>query len=524
MQGISKALQQARTILVAGSLAVGAVVGLTNPGRIRAAVPYYVEHARFVPEQMGPVWRDDADGFQLRLPDHFSGTGRHGMTLATYTYALRHWGMTVHLSLMPHPVTLKKLARETIALVKKDFHRVQVVKNVQLKVAGRPAAEIAVQFSAISNHAPIRLLRQQLIVQQTPQRFYVLTFFCPAADQPTTMPLFQRVIPTFRLLNKQKIALRRIEAIAAGRHWLKHQSVRHLLQRLNKIPHLYRVQIRHSDVGYVRLHAYAGRQDGFDGVFVATNSRTFLPGGVVELGKSVNFWAFHQQPGAKAPRLDYSTFYDEAETVVPFRNRELAMLHDTRVVINPKTKKATLKRIPNPFPGKEVHWQTELGVEQSGFFPILSHAAHPTGQLVYRCLIHVSRQSDAVTVGQDNKPLIFSIGPGMPAVLPPVLAYLWPRLVNLKKPTRMAFVVFNSSTARLGLNILAVLGKKRVNINGVRQTAYEVMSRLNPFTTRIWVDSDGRIVKMANADGSVWLPTTAAKMKAMWGHQLGELR
>jgi hypothetical protein len=524
MPAISRIMQPAPTMAIAAYLTAGALLGLVQPAKIRAAVPYYQERAHFVPEQMGPTWRDDADGFQLRLPDHFTGTGRHGMTLATYTYPLRHWGMTVHLSLMAHPIGLKKLARQTIALAKKDFQKVQVVKNVQLKVSGRPAAEIVVQFSAISNHAPIRLLRQQLIVKQTSQRFYVLTFFCPAADQSTTMPLFQRVIPTFRLLNKQKIALRRIEAIAAGRHWLKQQSVHHLLQRLNKLPHLYRVQIRHSDVGYVRLHAYAGHQDGFGGIFVTTNSRTFLPGGVVELGKSVNFWAFHHQPGAKAPRLDYSTFYDEAETVMPFRNKELAMLHDTRVVINPKTKKATLVRIPTPFPGKEVHWQTELGVEQSGFFPILSHAAHPTGQLVYRCLIHVSRQSDAVTVGQDNKPLIFSIGPGMPAVLPPVLSYLWPRLVNLKKPSRMAFVVFDTSTSHLGLNVLAMLGQKRVNINGVRKTTYEVMSRLNPFTTRMWVDSDGRIVKMANPDGSVWLPTTAAKMKAMWGHQLGQLR
>ncbi len=524
MPAFPQIMQPTRNLAIAVCLTASTLLGLVQPTKIRAAVPYYQEHAGFIPEQMGPTWRDDADGFELRLPDHFSGTGRHGMTLATYTYALRHWGMTVHLSLMPHPITLEKLAGETIALAKKNFQKLRIIKNTRLKVAGRSAAEIVVQFSAISNHAPISLLRQQLIVAQTPQRFYVLTFFSPAADQTTTMPLFQQVIPTFRLLNKQKIALRRIQAIAAGRRWLQHQSVHHLLQRLNKLPHLYRVQIRHSDVGYVRFHAYAGHQDGFDGVFVTTNSRTFLPGRVVELGKSVNFWAFHHQPASKGPRLDYSTFYDEAETVLPFRNKELAMLHDTRVVINPKTKKATLVRIPNPFPGKEVHWQTELGVEQSGFFPILGHKAHPTGQLVYRCLIHISRQSDAVTVQQDNKPLIFSIGPGMPAVLPPVLGYLWPRLVNLKKYSRMAFVVFDTGTSRLGLNVLAVLGKKRVNINGVRQTAFEVMSRLNPFTTRIWVDSDGRIIKMANADGSVWLPTTAAKMKAMWGHQLGELR
>ncbi len=523
MQSIFKPIRKVSAFATVGVVVLAMGAGLADLRSVGAAVPYYVEHARFVPEQMGPAWRDDADGFELRLPDHFRGIGRHGMNLATFTYALRHWGMTIHLSLMAKPVALQTLVQETVATVQHDFKQVRVIKKAYLKVAGRPAAELVVQFSAISNHAPISLLRQQLIVEQTPQRFYVLTLFSPAADQTTTMPLFQRVIPTFRLLNNRKIALRRIEAIAAGRHWLKHQSVHHLLQRLNQLPHLFRVQVRHSDVGYVRLHAYAGRQDGFGGVFVTTNSRTFLPGRVVELGKSVNFWAFHRQPGAKGPPLDYSTFYDEAETVIPFRNRQLAMLHDTRVVIDPKTKKAKLVRIRSPFPGKEVHWQTELGVEQSGFFPILGHSAHPTGQLVYRCIIHISRQSDAVTVQQDNKPLIFSIGPGMPAVLPPVLGYLWPRLVNLQKPSRMAFVVFDAGASRLGLNILAVLGKKRVNINGTRQTAYEIMSRLDPYTTRIWVDSDGRIVKMSNPDGTVWLPTTAAKMKAMWGHQLGEL-
>ncbi len=473
--------------------------------------------------ELGPIWRDDANGFEIRPPPRAKGFGRVGLDLATFEVGIKHWGITVHLSYLKNPTQVTELLDATLAQTRHDFTHVRELRKQTFSSNGHPAGELIVQFTAISNKQPISLLRQQFMVQKTPSEYYVVTFFSPTDHAPKVIATFDTIIKTFKLLNRRQIAIERLAAVAAGKKWLRKQTAEKLLPLLSHHPRLFRVQLHHMDVGYVRLDEYVGKQDGFSGLFVSTNSRTFLPKGVILLGKAVQFWALSKQPDLKGPPIDFAEWLEESESLFPIKNKSLALAQQVRLVIDPKTHTAHYVRIPSPYPNDEVHWETELGTQQTGFYPVYNKLGQASDQVIYRCDIAVARDSDHYIPGQPNRPLRYSIGPGMPATLPPALTYLWPRLVDLQSKTSMAFLVFNSRLSRMGLEILKTHGPQTIRINYHKKLAYRVTEQLDPGITTMWVDSHGRLLKMVSADGSVWLPTTAAQMKQMWARQLATM-
>ncbi|NNM85258.1 MAG: hypothetical protein HKL96_05815 [Phycisphaerales bacterium] len=473
--------------------------------------------------ELGPIWRDDANGFEIRPPLRAKGFGRAGLDLATFEVGIKHWGITVHLSYLKKPTQVAELLDATLAQTRHDFTHVMELQNKTFSSNGHPAGELIVKFTAISNKQPISLLRQQFMVQKTPSEYYVVTFFSPTDHAPRVIATFDAIIKTFKLLNRRQIAIERLAAVAAGKKWLHQQTAEKLLPLMAHHPRLFRVQLHHMDIGYVRLDEYKGKQDGFSGLFVSTNSRSFLPKGVILLGKAIQFWALSKQPDLKGPPVNFAEWLEESESLFPIKDKSLALAQQVRLVIDPKTHTAHYVRIPSPYPNDEVHWETELGTQQTGFYPVFNKLGQAGDRLIYRCDITVARDSDHFIPGQPNKPLHYAIGPGMPATLPPALTYLWPRLVDLQSRTRMAFLVFNSRLSRMGLEILKTHGPQTIRINDHKKLAYRVTEQLDPGITTMWVDSHGRILKLASADGSVWLPTTDTEMKQMWARQLATM-
>ena len=112
---------------------------------------------------------------------------------------------------------------------------------------------------------------------------------------------------------------------------------------------------------------------------------------------------------------------------------------------------------------------------------------------------------------------------GAAAPLPKILEYSWTRFVDLAKPTEMTFVVFDSSTKKMSLRNLIVTGQKEsVAIDGKSVTCFKCIDELDPNSTTIWTDKDGRIQMMRTSDQSVMVPTTEAAMAAKWAKRLGD--
>ncbi len=118
------------------------------------------------------------------------------------------------------------------------------------------------------------------------------------------------------------------------------------------------------------------------------------------------------------------------------------------------------------------------------------------------------------------KPFDALIAMEHPAVLPSVLDYLWPRTVDLTKKSEMTFVVYSSEGKKLMYRTLSVQGKDHIVINKRPVDCVRCLDEMDPSSTTLWVDDQGRILMMRTSDQSILLPTTSDEMQAQWGSRL----
>ncbi len=472
---------------------------------------------------LGPLWRDDKHGFMIRPPPGCQALGASGDDLASFANQARRWGIIVHRSRLDKPTPLAQLVPAILAQARHEFKKVVVLQDLPVRVGAYPGVKLVLRFQAISNHAPLTLLRQQLLVQAKLNEYYTVTFFSPASQAATVRPLFDAVSRAFRLLNPAVIQRERLAAIQSGKHWLQRLTVQRLLARLKARPQLFRVRLYHHDIGYLRLHAFGGKLDGYQGVIVNTNSRMFLAHGETLMAKVQSFWARRHQPGQSGPPVQYSSWYSAVARLTPIRDPRIIAERQEQLKFDPATKKFHLVHIHIPWPTMFVHWNTELGIQQGGNFPVPGPHGRLRRDIQYQYRIRVLRGYDHVQAGQSQHPLRFSIPRSMPAVLPPALKYLWPRLVNVRRKQMLAFVAFDSSRSRLALFIMRVLGAQTIMLRGRPVRAYHLENQLYPGVTELWVNAAGRLLKVQASDGSVWLPTSAQAMNQLWAARLAAL-
>lgn len=498
--------------------------------------------------ELGPVWRDDAAAFEIRRPTGCIALHRKGNQLVNFVNQSRRWGITLHRSYLAKATSRGVLVKEILAQARKDFTHVQVLVRGKRDISGQPAAELSILFTAVSNHSPLRLLRQELLIEVNPTEYYVLTFFSPAGDLPSATRMFKALTGSLRLLNQNTITRQRLAAVKAGKAWLKTTGVQALVRKFGGHmalapatqgtataatelksaaeirPELFEIRVHHQDIGFVRLHAYVGMQDGFKGVFCNINGREFLPGGVIIMTKSVRFWARRHQADKPHNVINYSTWTSAVERLQPINNPQIVAMRQERRIINPLTGKSVVEHLKIPYPDFFTHWTQQLGTQQAGFFPLYDKTGKLTGAYRYECRIRVDHKDDRIVAGENNRPLRFVLGPQMPGLLPSALQYLWPRMVNLKKKGEMAFVVFDSATNHLGLRVLRVLGRQTIQTGHRSVKAYHLADQLDPDVSQLWVDHRGRLLKVLHGDGSTWTPTTAGAMQKQWGDKLAALK
>jgi hypothetical protein len=485
---------------------------------------------------LAPLWINALDGFELRPPlncdvlqpkfqappPQKNGTlpVRPG-NLVTFVNNSMRWGIIIHLSELKKDVPLKTLLDETVAEARHNYPKVRVLARRMITNSGKPAGILVLQLITASNNKPV--MRQQLIIRAAPKLYYLLTFFSPAGQADGARACFSAMIKTFRLLNMAKLQQQRAAAVIAGRKWLKGITAE-MLKKKAIHSHLYQIKVNGKDIGYVLVSCYPGAEDGYTGMFSATNARTFLTNGEVILSKVICFWAYAQQGKKPGPATHYTTWYKAIETLVPINNPQEVKMRQERIVIDPKTNKQILEHIKIPYPNMQIHWVRETGDEQSAYVPQLDKHGNPTDLFVRHRWMTVYMQRRHVLPGQPNKPTHFELPSYMPAYLPLTLKYFWPRLVNLAKPSAMGFVTFNSGSRRLGLRLLRVRGMQRITVNGHKIVARHLTEQLDPGIANLWVNSRGMLIKYLGSDGSEWTPTTAAAMNKKWKARLAALK
>jgi hypothetical protein len=137
-------------------------------------------------------------------------------------------------------------------------------------------------------------------------------------------------------------------------------------------------------------------------------------------------------------------------------------------------------------------------------------------------MVSVPRAGRGVSVTPGTVPGIKQLIPAeAPAPLPKILEYSWMRFVDLTKPSEMTFVVYDLRSKKPALRNLIVTGNKEtITIDGQSMTCYKCIDELDPNSTTIWTDKDGRIQMMRTSDQSVMIPTTEAAMTAKWANRL----
>ncbi len=487
---------------------------------------------------LGPRWIDDMDGFEIRPPAQCEVLKRklkvprvrHGGVvpvapgdLVTFVNSGLRWGIIIHLSELQKDVSLSTLLAQTVAEAKYSYHNVRVLTQRITTNSGRPAGILVLHFTTVSNKKPVVMMRQQLMVRAAPRLYYLLTFFSPGNQANGARSCFAAMIKTFHLLNIAKIQKERAAAVIAGRKWIRGLTAEMMAQK--SIPsQLFEIRLNGHGIGYVLLSAYSGLQDGYKGEFCATNARTFLPNGEVIFSKVTSFWADARQGGKPGPPIHYATWDKAVQIMVPINNPQVVKMRQERIVIDPKTNKPKLEHIHIPYPNMEIHWARETGDEQSASVPALDAHGHPTDFFVSHRWMTVYTQRGHVLPGQSIHPVHFELPSYMPAFFPPVLTYFWPRFTTLTKPSAMAFVVYDSTSKNLGLEMLRVRGQRTMLIHGNTTKVYHLTDQLDPGIADLWVTANGDLVKYTSPDGSTWTPTTTAAMDHKWKARLAALK
>jgi hypothetical protein len=279
----------------------------------------------------------------------------------------------------------------------------------------------------------------------------------------------------------------------------------------------FRIKVGGKDVGFVLFKELEVRQAEALGVRVGVISKTWLPDGRVVDGKNKAFWAYSRDEKG-VQRRDYSEWENASATLV--KRADLPKGQYTFWV----NEGGTLTEIGgSPIDAKT---REQLNRDREAIIRSKLLAPHqmppPIKESVKQSHLIVTFTGDPTQdFHEANKGINVVIPDFRPAVLPKILEYSWPRVVDLTTPSEMTFAAFNSNSRKMTLRTLAVHGPARVVVNGKLTDCIKCTDEMDNAGTTLWVDTTGRILKMLTSDQSLMEPTTVGTMQELWGNKLG---
>jgi len=466
---------------------------------------------------LGPEYKDEAAEFRLTVPVGSRIIQRANLELVSFVVDSKQWSGNLQASLTAKEIRMDEFLKTLAADQAKVFRAVQVRKSEVTKFKGRTAGELVTSVEALVDKSVpgtgrpvterVLLFRQILVVQLAPDRFQVLAFNTPLKDKESAEKTWAAMLERYEVLDRAQVAERRRLAVETGRKWFAERSAEELKEKLNKQPQIFRITIDNGDVGYVVFDEFEGKRDGMTGVLAEMTSRTFPPNNTVIMAATSTFWSY------KDPKKEMPHYSNWTSGVKNVAFREIVAGQGER---------------------QFVGWQSELGILQRRVTQALKDVVGRHGkaeQIVaakrdegYWLNVTLS-EKDVKFEDRDTRkpPPAWEITAEQPSPLPKVLEFAWPRLVDLEKPSSMAFVVYNATTRRLGLRTLSVIGPAVVMLDGKRTECIKLTDELDPGTTTLWVDKSGKVLMMRSSDQTVLTPTTEDRMKQLWSRRLDKI-
>jgi hypothetical protein len=480
---------------------------------------------------LGSAYKREADGFRLSPPAGAKLFERAGVDLLSFVVDAKSWGGALQ-KVNDQSKRLDEFVVNHRKAIVADwsFKGVQFLEEKPMRKGAFAAVRLSFSVEVTpatqpgKPSTPVSLLRQEFIVQTQEHQFYILTFYAPLRDKVEATKTFDAVISEFELFDAAT-GKKRTAAATLAKTWLAQQSAELFRSKIINQPQFFRILSGGHDVGYFRIDELVQEanpkgtgkvdveRDGHKGVLLQVTSRSFPEGGALNAQNDA-FWAFSKDArGQDLP--DYFTWHNVS-------------ILKTKVLASP-----TLVRGGRAGARDTTSWLEEIGIvsqrdqgAKSGKVyelnvtlngdesqPLLS----PDQQA-----ISVPRAGRGVSVTPGAIPGVNQLIPAeAPAPLPKILEYSWTRFVDLTKPSEMTFVVYDLRSKKPALRNLIVTGtRETVTIDGQSVTCYKCIDELDPNSTTIWTDKDGRIQMMRTSDQSVMIPTTEAAMATKWANRL----
>jgi hypothetical protein len=485
---------------------------------------------------LGQEFKDESNGFRLQVPFGARIFQRSGLELMSFVHDSKQWAGNVQLLTLEKDMNVEELLRSRSGDLQKVFKAVQIIESRDTIVSGKPAGKL---ISTLEAQYPVQvgrdgkpiklqsipLVRQELMVQTATNQYMVMTFFAPLEQKDQAIKIFDAMVGTFELLDRKAIEARRLSAVKVGQDWIAKIKAEDLVSRIVQTPQLFRILIENKDVGYLRIDEAADvTKDGFKGIMVAANSRTFPADGSMILGANEAFWGYHDQGGKLGELPNFSSWVDKAGTALP--SDPGAPKPAPRVSSTDIKPGMIIHGVSELPPSGIVRWTQEIGTLQLSLHPEASSGNDIQMRQQYDISVSMAfaANNQDVTNRDMDRPLHWVISPDLPAPLPKPLEYLWPRLVDLTKESQRAVVVFNPAQSKLALRVLTVGKPETVTIDGAALQLTRLTDEIGAASTTLWVDDAGTIKMMRTNDGSVLVPTTEEQMKTLWGQKLTHFR
>ena len=511
-----------RRVLIGGLLALALIGGsgsIAKANAVEESSPY-----------LGNLHKDEVAGIIIAPPTGAKVFERAELSLMSFVHEEKQWGGSVMSVMLKEKMNISKYMTQSVVKLSETFRGVRVVSSNELKFqkfdAGRLTTTLEAEVSAVGGgkggaKEKIALFRQDLIVQQGENQFMLLTMSTPVKDRAEAEQTFEAMIKTFVILNKDEVGKKRWAAMQEGKKWLAKRSADELKGKLIAVPQVFRIKLAgvrgggSSDVGFLRFDEMEKDQQEGKGVMVVVSTRTWLDEESVQ-NANIAFWRYTND--GRAVRQGYSSW----------ENRNASLKYG--------------KEYPG---GKYEFWVTEYGklIEEANTRldaatiemlkkereALLQRRDIPANQIppaiepiqkVNR--LQVSYAGDRMQDFTNNNKGIDRGIPDMefrPAVLPKILEYTWPRVVDLTKPSEMMFVVYNSAASQLTYRFLAVVGPTVIKLDGQNVNCFKCTDETDGKGWTYWVDANGKILKGLSTDQATIEPTTQAEMERLWGRR-----
>jgi hypothetical protein len=489
-------------------------------------------------QYLGNSYKDEVAGFRIAPPIGARVISKAGSyDLLTFVQNAKSSGGT--LQRIDANLSLDEYAESAVREMMKSFKAVQVQERRRTKFQDFPAIRLTTTMQAElgtglptgaeqqmnRGRAPVArpneevsLLRQQLIVQTRDKGFMVVTYYAPLRNREEATRTFEAVIGSFEILNSEDVRKRRVEAILLGKKWLADRSADEFRAKMNPQPAYFRMRVggmNGTDAGYWWQTERDAARDGFKGIEIEVCSRSFPddpPGSLTQV-KYVSFWAnARNDKGEVVPHYSMWDYVTRSDVRLPNANNPAVL--EPRAFWVEESGTLTLEgngRL-NAAALAQLQADREKFIRDNPNKPPPPQI--PQSSLQFHMIVNLS--------GDKQQRLPDGIDKWFPsqeaAALPKVFEYMWPRLVELNKPSEMSFAVYNSATKKLALRNLIVTGKReRITVGNRTIDAWKCVDELDPGSTTLWTDDAGRVLMMRTSDQTVMLPTTMQEMDSLWG-------